>query len=350
MAVTTQVYTVSPPYSAADFAGIWRSALIDAGHMTEWHDSFASGSVLNRVLEYTYDGSKTYGKTYYWFMFSGADMFMHFCTGWNTGSDIPAGVGGAGTALSDWISTSTNTTANHLRLAGLNSNQAITIKRYTSGTFTIFLFVNGTTNYTLIIDRTAPLSAWIDLNKEAYMGAMFARARVPSFSSTAIAHFQSYPIRLRRSFLGKMMRGDNYSVAEFGASNTASPPYENLWAQGLDLTTNHVYGAVGNDLNSTANYAFFRPVILLPNGFGNVNSAFSPDEKQPFDNLVISPYSDLKLPAGEFVIYPVYDNNTLQVGSIFKVNPNVEEYEIIACANSTALNDRPSIVIGARIV
>lgn len=215
MAVTTQSYTANPPYTATDFATIFRSALIDSGHMADWFDSFANGGIQNRVLEITYDGAKTYGKTYYWFMFSGADMFMHVATGWNTSSDIPAGVGGAGTQYLDWLSTSTNTTANHMRFAALNANQALTIKRYTSGTFTVFLFVNGSTTYTLILDRTAPLSAWIDLNKEAYIGAMWARTRVSG--STAMANFQSYPIRLRRSYLGKMMRSLTFSGAEYGS-------------------------------------------------------------------------------------------------------------------------------------
>lgn len=89
---------------------------------------------------------------------------------------------------------------------------------------------------------------------------------------------------------------------------------------------------------------------LLPNGFNNVNPAFTTDEKPPFDGLVLSPYSSLVLPAGEFTIYPVYDNNTLQIGTIFKVVQGVEEYEIFSCANSNLINDRPSIIIGARVV
>lgn len=348
MAVTAQSYTANPPYTATDFAGIVRSAFIDAGHMVDWFDSFTSGSVLNRVLEITYDGSKTYGKTYYWFQFLGADMFMHASTGWNTTSDIPAGVGGVGTQRLDWISTSTNTTANHMRFAAFNANQALTIKRYTVGTFTIFLFVNGTTTYTLLLDRTAPLSGWVDLNREIYVGAMWARTRTSG--STAMANFQSYPVRLRRSYLGKMMRSFTLSDAEYGVSNTAAAPWEVWTANSADLLSNYIYGAPGNDSNSTANYNFGRQVILLPNGFNNVNPAFTTDEKPPFDQLVLSPYSALALPAGEFTIYPVYDNNTLQVGAVFKVVPGVEEYEILSCANSNLINDRPSMVIGARIV
>lgn len=355
MPVTTQSYTANPTYTAANFASIFRSALIDSGHMAEWHDSFANGGVENRVLEITYDGAKTYGKTYYWFQFSGANMFMHVSTGWNTGSDIPAGVGGAGSRYLDWLSSGstpvTNTTDNHMRFASFNAAQTVTIKRYTSGTFTVFLFVNGTTNYTLIIDRTAPLSGFVDLDKEIYVGAMWARTR--AIGNVAMANFPYYPVRLRRSHLGKSLR-DYTSNNEYGASSTASTPWE-IWNAGTEnLTSNHVYGAVGNASGSFQNHDFGRNVILLPNGFNNVNSAYATDEKPVFQNLILSPYSSLALPvvsgAGQFVVYPVYDNNTLQIGATFVVSAGVEEYEIIQCQNGSVLNDRPSIIFGARTV
>lgn len=349
MAVTTGSYTVNPTYTASQFADAFRDALIASGHMAAWHDTFANGALQHRVLEITYDGTKTYGKTYYWFIFSGADMFMHVTTGWNLSSKIPAGVGGAGVQYEDWLTNATNTTGSHMRFAALNAGQTITIKRYTIGTFTVFLFVNGTTNYTLIIDRTAPLSAFIDLNKEIYVGAYWARTRTFSGVGTnvALANFQSYPLRLRRSYFGRMLRGVT-SASEYGAGASASAPWE-LWQTNGQLI-NHLYGAVGNE-NVVSNYsAEGRAYIQLPNGFNNVNSSFATDEKPPFDGLILSPYSSLALPTGEFIIYPIYSNNTLQVGGTVVVSAGVEEYEIFACSNGTALNDRPSIAICARIV
>lgn len=353
MTVTTQSYTANPTYTAANFASIFRSALIDSGHMADWYDSFASGGIENRILEITYDGAKTYGKTYYWFQFSGADMFMHVSTGWNTGSHIPAGVGGAGSRYLDWLSTGstpvTDTTANHMRFAALNAAQTVTIKRYTSGTFTVFLFVNGTTNYTLILDRTAPLSGWVNLDKEIYVGAMWCRTR--TVNNTAMANFPYYPPRLRRSNLGKSLRDYTFSP-EYGVNNVASSPWD---FAGDNLTANHIYGAVGNaSAGASQNHNFERGVIILPNGFNNVNPAYATDEKPAFQNLILSPYSSLALPvvsgAGQFVVYPVYDNNTLQIGATFVVSAGVEEYEIIQCSNGSVINDRPSIIIGARIV
>jgi hypothetical protein len=352
MAVTTASYTQNPPYTAANFADKFRDALIDSGLMAAWHDSFNNGALEHRVLEVTYDASKTYGKTYYWFIFSGADMFMHVTTGWNIGSHIPAGQGGVGTIYLDWLSTATNTTANHLRLAALNAAQTITIKRYTYQTFTVFLFVNGTTNYTLFIDRTAPLSSFVDLNKEIYMGAMWLRTRIPSGSNVALAAFQSFPLRLKRTHLGHMMRNE---TGNYGANNNASPPYDVVTGSSV-IFLNHTYGAAGNESSTPyENYATANvPCWFLPNRFNNVNPDYATDVKPAYEGLVLSPYSALTLPVsasgGEFVIYPIYNNNTLQVGATVVVTSGVEEYEIIACTNSQAINTRPSIAICARIV
>jgi hypothetical protein len=74
MAVTKQTYTASATWTASGLASIFRSAFIDAGLMTEWHDSFLN-TIENRVLEITYNGSKTYGKTYHWFQFTTSGVF-----------------------------------------------------------------------------------------------------------------------------------------------------------------------------------------------------------------------------------------------------------------------------------
>ena len=355
MAVTTASYTQipSPTYTAANFADKFKDALIGSGHMTDWYDSFSNGAFQHRVLEVVYDASKTYGKTYYWFIFSGADMFMHIATGWNLSSDIPAGQGGAGTIYEDWLSTTTSTTNNHLRISGaFNNAQTLTIKRYTYGTFTVFLFVNGTANFTLFIDRTAPLAAFVDLNREIHMGAMFPRVRVVGGSHVALANFQSFPIRLKRTLLGAMMRG---FTANYGNDSSSSPPYSNAFTGAETIVQNHIYGAVGNETNDTTNYVTTGnlPYYMVPNRFTNVNPTVPSNITPPYEGLVLSPYSALTLPVsasgGEFIFYPIYNNNTLQVGATVVVDPGVEEYEIIAIANAAAIN-RPSMAFCARIV
>lgn len=351
MAVTTASYSQNPTYTATNFADKVKDALIASGHMTDWYDSTSNGALQHRVLEVVYDGSKTYGKTYYWFIFSGADMFMHVCTGWNVSSHIPAGQGGAGTIYEDWLSTTMSTTSNHLRISGaFNATQTLTIKRYTYGTFTVFLFVNGTTNFNLFIDRTAPLAAFIDLDREIYMGAMFARVRIVGY--VALANFQSFPIRLKRTLLGRMMRG---SIYNYGNDSSGSPPYSSAITQSESIVSNIVYGAVGNEIDNTANYATSNlHYIMLPNGFTNVNPSNTTNVLPPFEALLLSPYSALTLPVsgsgGEFIFYPIYSNNTLQVGATVVVSAAVEEYEIIAVVNSTAINTRPSMAICARTV
>ena len=106
MPVTFQGYSVPATVTPSAMATALGTVFTDAGLIASggtWYDSFASGGIENRVLEIVYDNSKTYGKTYYWFMFSGADIFVHIATGWNVTSHIPAGQGGAGTQYLDWV-------------------------------------------------------------------------------------------------------------------------------------------------------------------------------------------------------------------------------------------------------
>lgn len=129
MAVTKQTYTATPTWTAAQLATIYRSAFIDAGLMTDWHDSFLSGSVENRVLRVQYDASKTYGTTFYWFMFTTSGAFLHVATGWNTATDQPTG-----TQFLDFFATTTNATTNHWQFSGaLSSTTAADLIRYSSG-------------------------------------------------------------------------------------------------------------------------------------------------------------------------------------------------------------------------
>ena len=44
MAVSKQAYTVSAPWLNFQLADQFRQAFIDAGLMTDWHDSFTTGS------------------------------------------------------------------------------------------------------------------------------------------------------------------------------------------------------------------------------------------------------------------------------------------------------------------
>jgi hypothetical protein len=356
MAVTTASYSVAANYTPAQFATQIRSMFIDAGLMTDWFASFANGGVENRVLEMTYDGSKTYGKTYLWFEFLGADMFFHISTGWNTSTNIPQGVGGVGLQYLDWMSTTTSATTNHMRLtasatAGFNSSQSISIQRITSNVrtnFSVFLLVNGSTTLHFFIDKTAPIASLVDLDKVCYTSMMWCKL----FTSNKVgeASFQLFPPRLRRSHLGQGLRSEN-SANNYGASNTAVVPWE-VWSGAFRQLGNIVYGAIGNSSNDTGNYAFSTQVVTLPIAFSNTNPAYSADERPIFENLLLNLNSGATLPE-DFIIVAIYTSNTITVGSTLVITAGVEEYIVIAVANastSVPLGEAPTMIFAARII
>jgi hypothetical protein len=356
MAVTTAPYSVAANYTPAQFATQIRSMFIDAGLMTDWFASFANGGVENRVLEITYDGSKTYGKTYYWFQFSGADMFVHICTGWNTSTNIPQGVGGVGLQYLDWMSTTTSATTNHMRVtasgaAGFNSSQSISMQRITSNVrtnFSVFLLVNGSTPMHLIIDRTTPIASLVDLDKVCYTSMMWCKLSTPS--RVGEASFQLFSPRLRRSHLGQALRGDTNAV-RYGVSNTAVSPWD-LPTGAFRQLGNIVYGAIGNSSNNSGNDGFSTQVFILPIAFTNTNPAYSADERPVLENYLLNLYSAATLPE-DFAIIAIYNNNTVALGSTLQITPGVEEYIVIAVANastSVPLGEAPTMVFGGRTI
>jgi hypothetical protein len=355
MAVTTASYSVAANYTPAQFATQMRAMFMDSG-LPDWHASFANGGVENRVLEMTYDGSKTYGKTYLWFQFLGADMFVHICTGWNTSTNIPQGVGGAGTQYLDWMSTTTSATTNHMRVtasttAGFNSSQSISMQRITSNVrsnFSVFLLVNGSTALHFFIDRTAPIASLVDLDKVCYTSMMWCKLSTPN--RVGEASFQLFPPRLRRSHLGQGLRSEN-SANNYGASNTAVVPWE-VWSGAFRQLGNIVYGAIGNSSNETGNYAFSTQVVTLPIAFTNTNPAYSADERPVLENYLLNLYSAATLPE-DFAIIAIYNNNTVALGSTLQITPGVEEYIVIAVANastSVPLGEAPTMVFGGRTI
>jgi hypothetical protein len=351
MVVTIESYTTAGAnYTAANLATAVGDALIDTGIMTDWHDSFTSGSIEGRVLEVVYDNSKTYGKTYYNFLVSGADMFTAVSSGWNSSSNIPAGPSGAGSEYLDWFST-TISTSNALRLtasasAGFNNAQSAVVRRYTSAAranFSVIKLVNGTTSCHFCIERTAPNSSMVDLDLVFYTSLGYVR--LANNSSTAQAGFTLYPLRTRRTQLGQSLRGVT-NAADFGLNANAVSPWVNSTTE--KFCAGFEYGFPGNDNNSNANYLYARGIIPMPVHFNNVNPAATSDIIAPFSGMPFNPFSSATLPS-DFAIIPVYNSNTIQDGATLQVSAGVEEYEVISVLNSTAVG-RPSIVFGARTV
>lgn len=352
MAVTTGTYTVSTSggaYTPAAFAAQVRLALIDCGHMTEWHASFLSGTVENRVLKLDFDNTKTYGSTFIWFMFSGADMFYHICRGWNTSSNIPQGVGGAGSQYVDFLSTTTNATTNHMRFAAQNASTNVNIKRYTSqnrANFSVLLIKNGSVEYQIIIDRTAPSANYVDLNKECWDGCLLW-ARTRTGSGVAVVNFQMYPAKLRGSNRGRWLRGVTVAT-QYGANPTAAAPWEVATGDAQALQ-GLAYGWTGNTVNDGGNATFSGiaiGVMLMQQGFTNVNPAFTSDYNVSFYDIPISLYTGAKLPS-DFAIYYALNNITLETFTTITVGS--DNGEVIAYANGSVINERGSAVFFAVI-
>lgn len=169
MAVTKQVYTVTaaPTWTNLAAATAFESAFVDAGLMTSWYDSFANGAHENRVLEVIYDPTKTYGKTYYWFIFVSNVIYVHIATGWNSTTHVPTG-----TQYLDYFSTATNTAGNHRALYTPGNNTAdLYLTRYTASGSSWFTIHLASTYKTFgIIPSTHTVRSWIDLDKVCFSG------------------------------------------------------------------------------------------------------------------------------------------------------------------------------------
>lgn len=341
MPATIQNYSVAANYTASGFATTFTTAMTDAGKTL--YDSFTDGAFVHRIFEETYDNTKTYGKTYLWYVFNGADMFYHICTGWNATTHLPTG-----TQYLDFLSNATNTTANHMRFALQNAAQTVNIRRYSSNaraSFDVILVQNGTTEFHMIFDTTAPIAGLVDLDKECWDGGMMW-CRTRTNTNVAGVNFQSYPACLRRSFRGgRWLRGVT-AGAQYGASNTASSPWE-IGTGDSQILKGITYGWTGNTSNEGNNINFgglaTGGIFLLPFGFNNINSAaYATDYKPPFYDILLNYQTGAKLPA-DFSIYGNYISNTLQTFGGITVGS--ETGEIISVANATSTpTERPSSV------
>lgn len=348
MAVTKQTYTAAATWTASQLAGIFRSAFIDAGLMTDWHDSFLSGSVENRILRVVYDGTKTYGTTFYWFMFTTGGVFLHVATGWNTSTKVPTG-----TQYLDFFSTTTNSTANHWQLSGsfstLNTAELV---RYTSNIDTNqswFVLKSSTLRTLFTITSNAEiLQPWLDLDKGFYNGFFRCLPRNDSSypGAGAVVFFRGPSLR-RDLIIGSALKG-----------NTTASDYSATCAQ----TFAFMYGAVGNLSNSVStNMATFNNgyggsgdfrhngAILLPVNFSDNNPAFSSNSNPVFHSLTFSPYTTNSLPS-DFGITFHYATNSFSQGDTFVVNSGTEEWEILNfAANSSAVTGASPLFLARTI-
>lgn len=330
MACTKETYTAIATWTASQLADLFRDAFIDAGLMTDWYDSFLSSSTENRVLEVTYDGTKTYGKTYYWFMFSTSGVYLHVATGWDAPNNVPSG-----TQYLDYFSTATNSANNHWQMLSAGTSNTVELARYTSGVDTDqswFVVKSGGSRVVFtIVDDAMTIQPWIDLSKGFYNG--FAYNQFSVSAAQGLAKWHTGPTLRRDIVMGCGLVGDtnsnNYSI-------TAQEPLIS-------------YRAVGHLSSSSSNYSYNQPYIFLPVGFSATNPAYTSDSNPIFHSLTWNPYITESLPA-DFGITFHYATNSFSQGDTFVVSAGTEEWEVIDFYASSSSVTSASPLFLARMV
>lgn len=328
MVVAIESYQADATLTASSVATKLADALEDGGYGTPF-DTFSSGGIENRIFKVTYDNTKTYGSTYYWFQCTASGIWVQAVSGWNATTHVPTG-----TQYLDYFSTATNTTANHLQLMALNSSVTFTIRRYTSGvdsTFSWFVMSCGTTLANFHISKVAPLSVLYDLNKVFYNSMMWCQTGVSQ--TAASVRFRHFPLIARRSWIGgAFMRGVT-DGAWYGANLTAEPwnSFGSLrWA-----LMGPSYHFPGNYNNTGSNADFAESGILLPVYFTNTNPLYTSDQTPVFHSQLLTYYSNAAMPA-DIGIGANYIANTMAYLDTFEftVGGTDQVWEILRVSNS----------------
>jgi hypothetical protein len=354
MACTKQTYTAAATWTASQLADLFEDAFIDAGLMTAWYDSFLSGTIENRILEVAYDGTKAYGKTYYWFMFSIFGVFLHVATGWDNTGNVPTG-----TQYLDYFATTTNSTANHSQIFVGSTVDTVSVVRYTSGDDAdqSWFVVEGGLNrrcFTIVNDGLT-LQPWMDLARGFFAGFNWVYPSVSGLRGGAL-QFMRGPSLRRDLVLGSALNASTtasqYAGSLTGSSNTAS---------GQSILG---YGAPGNSPNNfqvnadrfSAVTFNFTPsggaapgAVILPNNFTGTNPAFATNSNPIYHSMPFMPYVAENLPL-DFGITFQYASNTFSQGDRLIVSAGVEEWEVLDFAENASAVVGASPIFVARMV
>jgi hypothetical protein len=325
MTVAPQTYTAAATWTASQLADIFKQALIDAGLMTDWFDSFLN-TVESRVLRVINDGSKTYGTVYYWFMFTTNGVFVQTTSTWNAATHVPTG-----TQYIDYLSAVTSVTTNHATLLSLSNTTNCALTRYTSGVnsaVSLFLIRNGSSNTVFMVSNPSfNASAFVDQNKVQFNNLLTVGTSTTGNASTVVA---SQVFHTRASYLGAVgLRG----------ITTAS--------QYASLRPIQQFTAPGNAIGSSTNYSSSVNSVWLPIAENNTNTALAADHMPVFTAPTISPYM-AALPS-DFGIVGYYASNTMAVQDTLVVSSGTEEWEMLA-VGLNATTDAARIMFCARTV
>lgn len=325
MAVTKQTYTATATWTASQLADIFKTAFIDAGLMTDWFDSFLSGSVENRILRVINDSNKTYGTVYYWFMFTTTGAFVSTTNTWNAVTHVPTG-----TQYIDYLSTTTNATTNHVTLLSLVTTTTCTLTRYTSGVnsnVSMFLIRSGSNNQLFMLSHPSfNASSFVDQNKVQFNNLLSING-ITNGVYASIATSQIF--HTRSSYLGAMALRGHTSFANYSSVRYVQQ-----------------YTASGNASANSTNWSSFNS-CWLPIAENNTNTALASDHTPVFTSPTISQYMPA-LPS-DFAIAPYYASTTMVVQDTLVVSSGVEEWEMLVTSINTS-TDGARVFFCARTV
>jgi hypothetical protein len=318
MACTKETYTATATWTASQLANLFRDAFIDAGLMTAWFDSFLSGSIENRILEVTYDGTKTYGKTYYWFMFATTGVWLHVATGWNAATDQPTG-----TQYLDFFATTTNATTNHWQMFAAATSNTVELVRYTSGVDAdqswFVIKRSGAVDRTFtIINDALTVQSWLDLSKGFFNGFLHIAPSVAG--NCGMIEFDRGPALRREIAVG------SYLINATGSSDYSG----NIVSRTLLL-----YGAIGRQNAVGLNNYGTTGFIPLPTASATANPAYTADSNPVFHSLPFHPYIAESLPS-DFGLTFHFASNAFDPGDTLVVTAGTEEWEVLAETAGTA--------------
>jgi len=328
MAVTKQAYTATATWTATQLADIFKQAFIDAGLMTDWFDSFLSGSIENRILRVINNGSKTYGTVYYWFMFTTTGVFVATTTTWNATTHVPTG-----TQYIDYYSTTTNATTNHTTLLALANTTTCTLTRYTSGinsNVSIFLLRQGSSYRTFMLSHPSfNASSFVNQDIVQFNSLLFISASFGTYASY-VDVYQAY--HTRASYLGAAgLRG-----------STGVSVYANSHRINTFLAYGNSNGGGSVNIDSTIS------AIRLPVAFNNTNTNLASNHTPLFTSPPISPYMS-PLPA-DFGITSYYPSSTMVVQDTLVVSSGTEEWEMLVVSIPSQTTDSGKALFCARTV
>ena len=350
MAVTKQTYTATATWTASQLADIFQSAFIDAGLMTDWHDSFLSGSVQNRILRVVHDGTKTYGATFYWFQFTTSGAYLQIATGWNTTTKVPIG-----TQYLDFVSTTTNS-ANGWQLLSASSTSTAELVRYSSNVDpqqNWFVFKSNSLRKTFTIQQPfTTLQNWLDLDKGIYSGFIHTDCTTGSGDNKryGVVGFLRGPALRRDLVIGTSLRGST-SVTEYNneSAKISCASYAAVGNESGNFTVNIRAGFAWEDTFGSGGADKFAGSFILPCNFSNTNPAFTTNTNPVFHSMPISAYTTNSL-SPDFGLTFHYATNSFSAGDTFVVNAGVEEWEVLDfSANNSAVTGASPLFLARTI-